>query len=446
MASHNYRGIIRWTAALLLWCSGTPVPAQSWDAGATLVEKISGKSHEKLTLGFESRVRYENRTGTGFGSAPDLRTGLARTRLSLTYHPASWIKVQTLVEDSRAPWYGANAPASTRDPVDLREAYVEVGRKTGLGIVAGRAALTYGDGRLIGSPRWGNVLRTYDQARLSYTLPRARFEILLVSPVKVRLNGFNRPVMGERIWGAYNSFPGAGGKALLDVYFLRHEQNRPGGFAAGRQTAGTDRLGINTLGFRRAAPLAAGVMYGVEAAAQNGRVGGAGHRAMAWFSGISRSWTAGGKPLDASVEYKFASGSRNPGDAAASRTFDQLFPSNHDKFGHEDLFGWRNIHNIRMLATYSAAKNLAFTLMYDDSWLASARDALYNSSGKAIARSLTGSDGRHVGREADLLATYKYGHFQFGAGYGYLFPGVFVKRTTPGAPQSFAYLFHTYTL
>jgi hypothetical protein len=434
-----------WTAAVLL-CSGTPLPAQSWDTGARLVEKISGKSHQKLTLGFESRVRYESRTGTGFGSAPDLRTGLARTRLSLAYQAASWIRISTMMEDSRAPWYGANAPATVRDPVDLREAYVELGRKTGAGIIAGRASLTYGEGRLIGSPRWANVLRTYDQTRLSYTLPRARFEILLASPVKVRIGEFNRPVMGERIWGTYNSFPGASGKAVWDVYFLRHEQNRPGGFAGGSQAAGTNRLGINTLGFRRAAPLAAGVKYGIEAVVQNGRAGAARHRAMAWFSGLSRSWTAGGKPLDASVEYKFASGARNPADASASRTFDQLFPSNHDKFGHEDLFGWRNIHNIRMLATYGATRNLALSLMYNDSWLASARDALYNGSGKAIARSAGGTAGRHVGREADLLATYKYGHLQFGAGYGYFFPGLFIKRATPGVAQSYAYVFHTYTL
>jgi hypothetical protein len=182
----------------------------------------------------------------------------------------------------------------------------------------------------------------------------------------------------------------------------------------------------------------------MEWVAQNGRVGGAAHRAAAWYSGMTRTWVLAGKPLDGLLEYKFASGGRS--DASRSRTFDQLFPTNHDKFGHQDLFGWRNIHNIRILSTWGATKNLGLNIMYTDSWLASVNDALYNGSGKAIARSLSGSAGRHVGREADAFATYRYGHFQFGAGYGYFFPGAFVKSATPGVAQSYAYIFHTYTL
>jgi hypothetical protein len=175
-------------------------------------------------------------------------------------------------------------------------------------------------------------------------------------------------------------------------------------------------------------------------------VGPAHHRGAAWFSSLSRRWTLAGKPLDVSGEYKFASGARNPKDASLSRTFDQLYPANHDKFGHQDLFGWRNIHNVRSLATYGVAKNFAVNFMYNNSWLASAFDSLYNGSGKSIVKSANGWAGRHVGQEADVFATYKYKHFQAGAGYGYLFPGVFIQRTTPGVAPSYLYVFHTYSL
>jgi hypothetical protein len=166
---------------------------------------------------------------------------------------------------------------------------------------------------------------------------------------------------------------------------------------------------------------------------------------MAWFASAARHWAPVGRPLDLSVEYKYASGTSNPTDASRSSTFDQMFPSNHDKFGREDLFGWRNIHNLRSLTSFGVSKSFALSFMYDDFWLASLRDALYNSSGKAIARSATGSAGRHVGRETDVFATYKWQSLTFGAGYGRLFAGDFLRRATAGVAPDYIYVFQTYT-
>jgi len=79
-------------------------------------------------------------------------------------------------------------------------------------------------------------------------------------------------------------------------------------------------------------------------------------------------------------------------------------------------------------------------------WLASARDALYSSSGRSLARSATGMAGRHVGQETDVFATYKYQHFTFGAGYGRLFRGEFIRKATPGVEPTYVYFFHSYSL
>lgn len=438
---------VAWALALVSW-SGFPLRGQNWDVGSRLGDYISTQSEGKLKLGIEQRVRFESKSGNAFGKDPDCDTGLMRTRLSITYQPSKRLKFSAMVQDARAPWYGENAPNSIRDPYDLHEGYVELlpRDKTGLGFAVGRTMLNYGEGRLIGTPQWGNMSRTYDNVRLSYSTPRARFEGLLVSQVKVRIGEFNRPVLGDRMWGLYNSFPNLWKKSLVEVYLLRRDQNRPGGFTGGSRAAGTDLLAINTLGFRFVGPLANGVKFSIEGAAQDGKVGPAQHRASAWFSGVSRRWTAAGKPLDVSGEYKFASGARNPQDASLSRTFDQLYAANHDKFGHQDLFGWRNIHHLRSQATYAVSKTVALNCMYTHAWLASARDSLYNGSGKAIVRSANGSAGRHVGQETDLFLTFKHRHFQWGAGYGYFFPGAFIQKTTPGASPSYVYVFQTYAL
>ena len=435
-----------WTA-VLIFTSGH-LWGQSWDPGSRLSDFVSTKSEGKLHFGVEQRERYESRTGTNFGKDPDITTGLVRTRLSVGYEATSWLKFSAMMQDSRAPWYGSNAPSSVRDSADLHEGYVELfsHSKTGFGLTAGRMMLSYGDGRLIGTPQWGNVSRTYDHGRIYYRTRRVRIEALLVSPVKVQPGDFNRPVLGDRLWGTYNTFKDLWRKNALEVYLLRRDQNRQGGYTAGSKAAGTDKLGLNTFGFRVAGPVTRKTRYSVEAVAQNGKVGPASHRGTGWVSSVTRRWEPAGRPLDISGEYKFASGARNPKDTALSRTFDQLYAANHDKFGHQDLFGWRNINNLRSLATYGISKKFALNFMYNNYWLASAYDSLYNGSGKAIARSANGSAGTHVGQDTDLFVTYKYRHFQLGAGYGHLFMGSFLRTTTPGASPSYVYIFHTYSL
>src|SRR5206468_3300731 len=101
-------------------------PAQDWDILGNAAAEIPKATGKKLTLSFEQRGRYEIRTGTNFGSDPDIATGLIRTRLGLNYTPAGWLKFSGMLQDSRAPWYGQNAPNSVRDPVDWHEGYIEL--------------------------------------------------------------------------------------------------------------------------------------------------------------------------------------------------------------------------------------------------------------------------------------------------------------------------------
>jgi hypothetical protein len=421
-------GVLQFCGLLLI---ALPAAAQDWDIGGRLADYVPAHTGGLLRIGFEQRIRYESRTGNGFGRDVDTFAALERTRVSMTFE-TSLFKASAMMQDARAPWYGAPAPNNLRDTADLQEAYVELfpKHKTGFGLLAGRVMLNYGEGRLIGSPQWGNTARTYDHARMFYATKNVRVEAMLASTVKVRTDSFNTPVLRDRFWGLYNTFKGHGVSA--DVYLLRHDN--------------LGRVRINMLGFRLTGPVAQGWKFSLEGAAQRGVFGPGDHRAGAWFSGVSHRWTIGGRTLDFSGEYKFASGSNRPQDTAHSRTFDQFSPANHDKFGHEDLFGWKNIHDIRSLTTYAVSKSLSVNFMYNHLWLASACDSLYNSAGRSISRSATCSAGRHVGQETDLYGVYRHKHFQFGAGFGYFFPGHFLKVTTPGAAATYLYVFHTYSL
>ncbi len=413
--------------------------AQTWNPGQEMNAALKDATDGRLQFSFEERLRYEARTGNNFGNAASLENPLIRTRVGAAFLLTDWLKISAMGQDARAPEYGVPAPNTIRDTMDLHEGYLELfpGGKAFFGATVGRQMVSYGEGRLIGVPQWSNLSRTYDTARFHFLFPLARIEFLMVSPVKILPDSFNVPELGDRVVGAYSTLPRLIRKGTVEAYFLRHDQNRPGGFTQ------PGNLGINTFGGRAVGPLPWGLKYSLEAVVQNGHTGVLTHRGDAWFSNLSRTVKAW-RPLDLSVEYKYASGNSGE-DKSRETTFDQLYPANHDKFGHEDLFGWRNLKNLRSLEVFHVTRKIALNMMYDNWWLADPHDALYNSSGKSIVVRTKGNAGPHVGQELDGFGTYQSNGWQFGLGFGHLFAGEFVRNTTPGVNTRYLYVFQSFS-
>ena len=425
---------------VILLLAGGVAAAQIPNPGGELNQLLEQETGDRFRLIFEFRVRDESRTGNNFGLAKNLDNPLVRTRIGAQLDATDWFRISATGQDARAPEYGGVAPTTARDSMDLHEAFLEffAKRKTGFGAIFGRQVISLGEGRgrLIGDSQWSNTSRSYDTARLYYRWPSVRIEVLMVSVVKILADKFNVPDLGDRVWGTYDTFTKIIPKGTVDFYLLRHDQNRVGGFT------GVGRLGTNTLGGRAEGPLPGRLKYSLEAVAQDGHTGPVQHRAYAWFSGISRPVKLA-LPLDLEAEYKYASGSQNA--ATRDNTFDQLYASNHDRFGRADLFGWRNIANVRSLDTLHVTKPVAISVMYNNWWLASPTDALYNSSGGAIVRSAKGTAGTHVGQEADVFGTYQASGWTFGAGMAHVFAGGFLHATTPGVNTRYLFVFQSYT-
>ncbi|MBK9167108.1 MAG: alginate export family protein [Bryobacterales bacterium] len=409
---------------VLLLTAATVLPAQN---GGPSALRFSG----------EFALRYEDRIGINFQPGADRNYLLLRSRLAAEWRAAPWLTFSAMAQDARVPLYGEDAPAPLRDTLDLQEAYADffAGRERGFSARVGRHMARYGESRLIGAPQWLNVARTYDAVSLRYRTPGVQWEILHLSVVPVLPTVFNRPNLNDRIWGTYNVFENWIRGGEVEIYVLRHDQNRRGGFAlpGGRH--------VNLFGTRVVSPLPSGLRLEIETVGQTGSEGGKPHRAHAWFSGLSRR-IPGRVPVDLASEYKYASGTDDPG-GARSGTFDQLYPANHDKFGRADLFGWRNIHNLRGQVNVHPARGLVLTVMYNNSWLASPRDALYAGPGRPITRAPLGDAGRHLGHEADFYASFKRGRLQLGAGVAKLFAGEYLRRTIPGANNRFFYVLQT---
>jgi len=423
--------------ALSLALVGLTVSAQP-DPGRELNEWLAAKTTKRLQASFEWKQRAEDRSGPVFGRDRDLAADFIRLRFGLTARPKPWLKLSALAQDTRAPGYGAPAPGNVKDPLDLQEGYLELfsPKQLGWGFTLGRQMLGFGDTRLIGSPQWAYTARTWDVARLYHVSKHLRLELLHLATIVPRGDGFNKPVLGDRIFGFYNTFRDVLGKNTIDWYVLRHQQNRPGGFLL------PGEYGVNLFGTRWAVPLPRGFRATAEGILQNGRVGLLPHRAAAtaWQLGYKTEFL--GKPLDLANEYKYASGTDPT--SGRSGTFDQLYPAAHDKLGHVDLIGWRNVHNIRSLSTLSVQKTWQWILMYNATWLADPRDGLYNAQGRLIVRVPNGSAGRYAGQELDLYTNYVRGSYTISAGVGQFFPGTFVRRATPGAFSRLLYLSTSY--
>jgi hypothetical protein len=402
-------------------------------------KELKEASGGKVSVTFEERTRWEEKFGVNFGKDRNQQDMLSRLRIGMTFQPIPWLTLSAMGQDSRVPFYGKPAPASMRDSVDLHESYVVFGSaKNRMNFSAGRRMLNYGELRVIGTPQWGNVSRTYDHARAEYSTKTMTLDALMVSPAIVCSDSFNNPELGNRYWGTYDVFPHAWRGMSVDTYALRHSQNKIGGWSG----AGT--LGTNSYGARLYGPLPTHLSYSLEGIAQNGHLGKLDQRAYGWFAALARPFKIGGMPLDTWAEYKQASGSH--AGSAHSATFDQLAAAYHDKFGHMDLFGWRNLKTFRTQETLTLRKSLALNVMYQDHTLFSASDALYSGSGARIARSDKGTAGTHVGQELDSFLTFKKGSHTFYAGFGHFFKEEFVKNTTPGINPRYFYIAQQYVV
>lgn len=427
-------GLFRNLTLFLCACASL---SAAWDAGEEVNQAIARRTDGQLQLIFEFRTRYEYRPGQSFGAAPDMSADFSRSRFGLSYKPAPWVRLVGVAMDARAPFYGTPAPSSARDPIDVHEAYVELrgDAKRGFGATFGRLVANYGETRLVGSPQWAYIPRTYDGARVYWRGSRVRLEALLLSPVHLTSEGWNKPVMGERLEGMYNTV-NVSSHMTAELYALRRYQNHPGGFT------GPGKLMVNTFGARIFGPIAAGYRYNVELIGQTGRVGDLPHRADAWVVQMGKKTEVAGRALDLMVEGKYASGGHR---SDRSETFDQLYPAAHDKLGHADVLGWRNVKNVKALAVWNWTRSVTLNFMYNNNWLADRRDAVYNLQGRPLARSADGTAGSHIGQEGDVFGAYKHGSLTLGAGYGYFVPGEFIRRTTPNVNPQYFYVFQSFS-
>src|SRR5262245_31342399 len=418
--------------------SSQPDPNSDWIADL--------KKHLPDWFGFSGqyRGRFEGMTGREFISGNNDFYYLSQLRLDLNIRLCSQLRVMLEGQDSHAPGLDLHPrPPNFQNSFDLRQGYLELhrGDLKAVGLQLGRQEMSFGEERLIGYGNWSNSSRSFDAARLYVSTPSARLDILAATLVRIRDGSFDSPQLkGNNLYGAYASLKSPHHHSTVEpfvfyrtIHQVRNERGVPG--SAGFYVFGGQALGN----------LPKSLDYNVEMAEERGTYAAdpvhawAGH----WTLGYTlKNWETKPRLL---IEYNYSTGDKSPRDSR-HETFDQLFPTNHSKYGTADVIGWRNMHNLRAGVEQTFGSNLKISYDYHSHWLAQGADALYSDNGTRVARVVGGALNRHVGQEFDVVVSYKIAkQYRFGLGYGYLWAGPFLREATAHGNVSYPYSFLTYS-
>jgi hypothetical protein len=388
----------------------------------------------------EFRERVEGFQNLGFTEGRDDGYALSRVRLNVAVTPNKHFSFQANVQDARV---GGKTVGPTvapfRGPFDLRAAFADIGSATApVAARLGRQELAFGEQRLLGHLAWVNTGRTWDAARGILRSKAFQVDVFAASLVRSLPDGFDKSGNGNRLIGAYATTGTLIPKGTFEPYlFFRRDTNL-------RSELGPfGSLDQATIGARTAGRLPLGLDYGVEMAMQRGSLADDSISAWAGHYQIRESLPGKGA-VKFTSEYNFATGDKNATDGTRA-TFDQLYPTGHDKLGLADQVGWRNTHHIREGFEFSPFKATPISVNYHSWWLAEKTDGLYNAGGARIAFVAGGAASSHVGQEIDFQVTRALTpQLQLAAGYAHMFTGKFLEQATPGASYSAPYIMATY--
>jgi len=427
----------------------TPAAAPAQTAAPAAVQVVAkapvfNRANERLPAWLrirgEFRERMEGFDGLGFNGDREDLYWLTRVRFNTTVTASTVLSFQAQVQDARVARKTVGPTAAPfQAPFDLRQGFADIGNAaTRFAARLGRQELVYGEQRLVGHVSWLNAARTFDAAKVTFRTNAFSVDAFGASVVRTLVDEFDRSGAGNRFAGAYATTTKLIPQWTVEPYlFWKRDENIRGELGA------LSELRHSTIGVRLVGKMPARLDYGVEMAMQRGTLGSEDVKAWAGHWQLRESLPGPGL-VKLTGEYNFASGDEDPADGVRG-TFDQLYPTPHDKTGLADQIGWKNIHHARAGFEVTPIKAMPVSLNYHSWWLAESRDAVYNVGNASLGRIAVGAADRHVGQEVDVQITRAIvPQIQVAAGYAHIFTGAFLKQTTPGASYSHPYLMVTY--
>ena len=420
----------------------------------------------KICIDIQERIRFEARNNNfDFNNDVDALTDDAffqqRFRIGIAVKPVDWLKFYAQGQDVQE--WGSDRPdipgamgAEGDDNFDLRQAYIQIGPKS-FNLTLGRQTLAYGDERLVGIGEWNNFTKTWDAARLQIVQPKFSIDLFAGSIVNIYRDSFNlsdvfngSETHRDQIFSGIYASTSVVDFQVMDLYLLALDQEVPNPTAPAITSPATfkglsgKRTDFVTIGTRiKADPKKLhGWEYEGEFAFQTGQVADLNLTAFAAHVGAGYNFKCPWTPR-LFFEYNYASGDTDPTDSNIE-TFQNLFPSNHPRYGFMDLFSWQNIHDPELSLKAKPCKQVGLEADFHGFWLADTNDAWYRANGVTKVRPITPASraaSSFVGSEIDLLITYQPVKFlTVWAGYSHFFAGDYLDATGPNDDADFGYV------
>ncbi len=405
----------------------------------------------KAKVGGQSRYRFEYRDTLNLNDRTyeDDAMNLLRNRLNLDVgylSDSGAIPARFFIEGQEAHAFTESDVNQTNvfvNEVDLRQLFVELKspwKKAPVTAKVGRQVLSYGDERFVGGLEWTNTARVFDAIKLVYTPnPQIQLDAFASNVVKIEKEKWDQATNSDDFYGLYLStkpFKKSMDQVLDSFLFIRHNDDRT---LAGENSK-RGELKEYTFG-NRFKGKKLDWDYGTEYAVQ---LGSRSHdEIQAWAFHQELGYTISKLPWTPRIygEYNHASGDRNPTDGKF-QTFDNLFPTNHNKYGYIDLISLKNINDYMIGASVKPHTRLFFSADFHWFVLDAKESAWFNVAGAGgTVRAANANADEHLGNEIDLLATYQLtARVGLLAGYSHFFAGPFAKDTGAHDDANLLYL------
>ena len=383
-----------------------------------------------VSLGGESRLRYEAVRNAAFGSGPQddngyvLQRYLAHADLHAGRHLRVFTEVQSGLETGRT---GGPRPTDENDS-EFHQAFAEL--STGQSprsftLRVGRQEVAFGSGRLISATEGRNVRLSFDAIRPIVRLGSWTWNGLLAKLVTVEPGMFDDGREPGQTFGGFGftrtrrSRPDEG----TSGYYLRLQRR------AARFDQGVAREIRHTLGSRTWGRWA-DVDYNYEGIVQWGAFGGAPIRAWALATNTGYALRSARWPSRVGLRADLTTGDRRPDDPAL-QTFNPLFPGTAYS-GPAGLIG--PVNSIDVTPSVRVAVSRRLTVTIDHAWYLrqSVRDGVYGI-GVNLIRPGGESRARDVGRQVTVMADLRVdGHLTLAITSTAFVAGRFLRETPPG--------------
>lgn len=308
----------------------------------------------------------------------------------------------------------------------------------------GRQEMNYGSERLLASPDFTNIRRSYDGAKIFWHSEKLDIDGFWVRPVNNLVDRFNTADSNRQLAGLWTVYRPSK-EVSFDFYYLYFEDDLPVPFGAA--PGGRGGYDDNTFGARwdgdypvtdllkrlEGTRVGGKVMWDFEGAYQFGEWSARTMSAGMTSTGVGYAFVNLPFQPQLWAYYDWASGTPqrdNPN--STFETFDQLFPAGHTYFGYLDEVGRSNIRDLNFQLSVYPVKWITAWLQYHIFRLDQAGDALYGEEpGYNTERfDASGSAGTNVGEELDLVTELQLGrHSSLVFGYSKMFSGTFIDET-----------------